>query len=286
MTPTPQLVVRACAKINIGWLVGDRRPDGYHEVTGLIQTIDLADELEVSPEATDGFEVGGVPLRLVAEGRDVTEDDLVIRAARVLAERAPARPTTIRLRKHIPVAAGLGGGSADAAGALVGLNLAWKAGLPAGELTRLAAEVGSDVPALLVGGLLRVFGRGERVHRIGSADRGAFVLGVSDEGLSTAEVYAALEDHRAATGDAIHHNDLEAPAVALRPGLAEQLAAMRGAAGVGFLAGSGPTVVGACATHADAEEVASGVREVFDRVLVVAPSTWGVRVSVGPPAPS
>lgn len=289
MTRRPPVTALGAAKINIGWRVGARRDDGYHDVTGLIQTVSLYDRLDVTAgvEGDGGVvvDVADEPLRLIVAGRPELEreDNLVVTAARVLAEERAPVPATIRLEKAIPVAAGLGGGSADAAAALTALNLVWGAGCAPARLIELGSRIGSDVAPILAGGLVHVSGRGERVRCIGSATAGAFVLGISSEGVSAADAYARFDetDHAKGTG-AWHHNDLEAAAIELVPALAARLDAMRGAgADPVFVAGSGPTVVGVTASEHDARDVAERVRSVLARVEVVTPQPWGVRLSVG-----
>ncbi len=277
--PPRMVVVDAAAKVNVGWRVGPRREDGYHDVSGLLQTITLADRIEIVVEDEPGA------LSVVFPGRPELEvpSNLVCRAADALAERlggeAPA--TMVVVHKRVPVAAGLGGGSADAAGALVGLSVAWGAHLPVRELIDLGSQIGSDVPALMVGGLVSVSGRGERVRGVGSFDDGWLVLGVGAEGASTATVYELFDETGAQPSDALAHNDLELPACELIPPLTDRLATMRAAAGVAFLSGSGPTVVGVAADERRAREIAATVAEAFDEVLVAQPCDWGVRLEMG-----
>lgn len=279
----------AAAKVNMGWRVGARRPDGYHDVCGVIQTISLQDrlELECDDDAAPGdggvvVDVDGAPLRLRAGDRDLeTEDNLVVRAAMAIAERGAPRPTTIDVAKSIPVAAGLGGGSADAAATLVALNVLWGARLPARELVTMGAEVGSDVPALVLGGLVHVSGRGERVRRMGETGGYAFVLGVGSEQVSAAVAYETFDRVGGTEPSALHANDLEAAAYAIVPSLADRVEAMRDAAGVAFVTGSGPTVVGVTAAPEGAEAVADRVRRRFDEVFVATPTDWGVRLVMG-----
>lgn len=264
----------AYAKVNVGWQVGALRDDGYHDVSGLIQTISLTDTLSFSVD--EGI---GVRLSVPDAPELETEDNLVMKAARALGEVVEQRPTNVILHKSIPIAAGLGGGSADAAATLVALNVLWGARRTARQLIELGAEVGSDVPALLVGGLVHASGRGERVRNVGSGDGGAFVLGISPERISAADAYNAIE---ASTGkrSSIFHNDLECAAVALVPALAGRLAAMREACGVAFVAGSGPTVVGAVAEQASAQKAMKQVEPAFSDVLVASPVDRGVQLRV------
>ena len=147
----------ACAKVNWVMEALQRRPDGYHEVRTVLQTIDLCDTLELHSASEMCLEVNG-------EGLPPEQENLVMKAARLLRERADGLPgARMRLSKAIPVAAGLGGGSSDAAAALRGLNELWGLGLPRETLEGVAARLGSDVPFFLHGGTALAEGRGERV---------------------------------------------------------------------------------------------------------------------------
>ncbi|HVE91556.1 MAG TPA: 4-(cytidine 5'-diphospho)-2-C-methyl-D-erythritol kinase [Actinomycetota bacterium] len=288
-------MVDAACKVNIGWSVGGVRPDGYHDVAGTIQTISLLDTLRISTGCADAghmcVEVEGAQVSLQVEPADfealANEDNLVLRAAREVATLAAPLPTSIRLHKSIPVAAGLGGGSADAAAALVGLCVAWGVDLEPGRLESLAVGLGSDVLPILLGGLVHVSGRGERVRSIGSATDGWFVLGISRSQLSTPEVYRALDDlgPDPCHGDQprlLHTNDLEAAALSLCPDTGDGVAAMSEAgAPVVFVSGSGPAVVGVTASEAEARQVASRASGAFSRVVVAQPVPWGVRLRLG-----
>ncbi len=280
-TPPKRVEVWGAAKVNIGWRVGSKRSDGFHDVCGLLHTISLTDRLLI--ETDDG---GDATLLVEVPGHPQLEgsSNIVARAAEALADRADARPTRTRIviHKSIPVAAGLGGGSADAAAALIGLNTAWGSGRTARQLIAIGAEVGSDVPGILLGGLVAVSGRGENVRSAGAADAGWFVLGVGEEGVSAADAYDRLDARpRSLTGSRLDHNDLEAAACSLVDGLAGRLDAMRRAAGVAFVAGSGPTVVGVTADEAHARDVAARMRPNFVDVLLAQPINWGVRMKVG-----
>jgi 4-diphosphocytidyl-2-C-methyl-D-erythritol kinase len=271
--------VEAAAKVNVGWRVGARRADGYHDVCGLMQTISLLDRIEIT--TTDG---GDPTVAVSVPGHPDLEDgsNLVHEAANVLSRVVDPLPTAVVIHKAIPVAAGLGGGSADAAAALVGLNAVWGGGLTARELAARGAEIGSDVPAILAGGLVHASGRGERVRSIGSFDDGWLIVGVSNERVSAADAYASFDrTDDPPNRDALFANDLQAAACELVPGLSDRVAAMEAEAGVAFVSGSGPTVVGVVADEAYASGVAARVRERFADVLVARPITWGVRLHLG-----
>jgi len=154
-----------CAKVNWVLEVLHRRPDGYHEVRTVIQTIDLCDTLELCPASELCLEVNG-------EDLPPEQENLVMKAAHLLRERAGGAPgARMRLSKAIPAAAGLGGGSSDAAAALRGLNELWGLGLSLEALADVAARLGSDVPFFLHGGTALAEGRGERVTPLPDAPR-------------------------------------------------------------------------------------------------------------------
>ena len=151
----------AQAKVNLWLKVVGRRSDGYHLLDSLIAFVDLADTLEVRPSDRLSFELTG-PRAADLAGES---DNLVLKAAYLLADRAGVAPlASIRLGKHIPVAAGLGGGSADAAATLRALSDLWRVALPEAELFDLAASLGADVPMCLGGRTALVSGIGERLQ--------------------------------------------------------------------------------------------------------------------------
>jgi 4-diphosphocytidyl-2-C-methyl-D-erythritol kinase len=169
------------------------------------------------------------------------------------------------------------------------LSVGWGATLAVRELLELGAAIGSDVPALLVGGLVSVSGRGERVRGVGSFDAGWLVLGVGAEQASTAAVYDLFDETGAdasaeggaGLADGLVHNDLELPACELVPLLRERIETMRDAAGVAFVSGSGPTVVGLATDEHDARTIAERVSDAFAEVHVAQPCGWGVRLHLG-----
>ena len=153
--------IKAFAKLNLTFEVLGRRHDGYHEIESIMQTIDLADQLNV--EAADSLSVECDDPELAGDA------NLVWKAAAELAKTRKIQPRAkIRLNKRIPVAMGLGGGSSDAAATLLALNRLWDLGMKTEELASVAAEVGSDVPFFLWGGTALAEGRGERVSPLPS----------------------------------------------------------------------------------------------------------------------
>ncbi len=250
--------VRAPAKVNLCLRLGPLRPDGYHRVTTLVQAVDVYDELELEPAA-----------ETVVEG--FPEDTLVTAALEALGETR-----RVRLEKRIPVAAGLGGGSSDAAAVLRAL----RGERSPNELHELARAIGTDVPFFLSGAETGFCtGRGDRVHALPEFPRGhAFALVPAAEGLSTGEVYAAAEPNpafRAVEGELIRRmhtvrraedvaalmaNDLQAAALRLRPEAGATLEALRDRGALAAqVTGSGPTVFGLFPHRQAAEEAAAAI---------------------------
>ena len=196
------MTVRAPAKINLQLAVGPRRADGYHGLVTVFQAISLYDDVTV----TEGAPAGEDRVLVTGEGADAVpsgRDNLALTAATALARAAGlSRDLTgsieITIRKRIPVAAGLAGGSADAAAALVACNELWNAGLSQGQLREVAADVGSDVAFALMGGTAVGQGRGEQLTLALASGEYHWVLAVAEGALSTPEVYATLDRLRAA----------------------------------------------------------------------------------------
>jgi 4-diphosphocytidyl-2-C-methyl-D-erythritol kinase len=190
--------VRVPAKVNLQLSVGPPRGDGYHDLVTVFHAVSLFDEVTVRPADRASVRVTGEGAASVPAGRS----NLAMRAARALASAALARRAKpavhIDIRKRIPVAAGLAGGSADAAAALVACNELWGTGLSQSELGEVAATVGSDVPFALVGGTAIGQGRGELLSPALTTGTYHWVLAFSSGALSTPEVYAACDRLRAA----------------------------------------------------------------------------------------
>lgn len=279
-----RLTLATHAKVNLYLEVGARRADGYHDIDTVFQTISLHDELliEDAAELSVTFELAeGVGGPAPDPG-----DDLVTRAARAL---APGRGASIAVAKRIPLAAGLAGGSANAAGALIGLNELWALGLQQAELAAIAARLGSDVPYCLTGGLARARGRGELVEPAREGPPLWLVLGMSAARLASAAVYAEHDRagsagtggdpqavlQAAAAGEPralapLLRNDLSAAARRLLPELAAgERALLEAGALAAQLCGSGPTLFGLCLDARHAAQVAAACRTAFARVEVV-----------------
>lgn len=260
--------VGAPAKINLFLRVLGRRTDGYHDLETLVTPISLRDRVRLRAHADRSFRTLSLELRLTGEpplieGIPVDQTNLALRAASGLAERCRVRGfAEIELDKRIPHAAGLGGGSADAAAVLRALNDLWGCGLSGGELIEVAAATGSDVPALLDGGPVLAKGRGERVEPVvASAFR--WVLLMPAVRVATADAFRWWDEDgarsgpdpdeavaAAATGDVralapLLLNDLQ-DAVSRRCPQVESArqALLTGGALAAVMCGSGPTVAG------------------------------------------
>ena len=233
------MTLEAHAKVNLTLEVLGVRPDGYHDLRSMVAPIPLHDDVELLP-APDGV--------LSADAMDGVppESDLCLRAARVLAAATGCgRGVRIRVTKRIPMGAGLGGGSSDAAAVLNGLNSLWELNLPEERLCEIGATVGSDVPALVPGVPVLMEGRGERVSRIAADALGVrmedLVLHVPPVFSSTAEVYREFREE----DRGICENDLQPAACRLHPEIAAALDMLRarGLSGV-RMSGSGSAVFG------------------------------------------
>lgn len=247
--------LRAPAKVNLTLEVLRRRPDGYHEVATILQAVGLWDELALEEAEALSFRCSVPEL----DGAD----NLVVKAANLLASEGNSnRGAAISLTKRIPVAGGLGGGSADAAAALVGLNALWGLGLSHERLSALAAQLGSDVPFFLSGGTAIATGRGELVTSLPAVRLAWLVVVAPDVTLprKTASLYGALTAADYAGGRATEHavarltkgaaldaamlvNAFERVAYRVFPSLASFADAMRAAGAERVhLAGSGPSL--------------------------------------------
>lgn len=223
----PSVNVRVPAKINLGLGVGAVREDGFHPLATVYQAVDLYDEVRATLDETGTLSITTVadPTGAPAEGVPEGLDNLAVRAAALLRERAGVDSgVELAVRKVIPVAGGMAGGSADAAAALVACNELWGLGWSRHDLEPIAAELGSDVPFLLHGGNAIGGGRGETVSPVLARGSYHWVLAINDAGLSTAEVYAEFDRLHAddEPGEPEVADDLLA---ALRSGDAEQLGA-------------------------------------------------------------
>lgn len=267
--PRSSVRVKAPGKINVYLAVGALQDDGYHELATAYQAVSLCDDV-VARRADDfGVHVSGA----VDLGRVPTDgSNLAVRAARLLAARTGYRGgVRLSIDKRVPVTGGMGGGSADAAAALVACDALWGTGVGREELLGMAAELGSDVPFCLAGGTAIGTGRGDELTPVLATGTFEWVLAIAPFGLSTPTVFAELDRHRsrhaldiapAPTAPRVDNgvlqalragdptmlaehmvNDLQAPALKLAPPLVDVLeAGERAGALAGMVSGSGPTI--------------------------------------------
>lgn len=278
-----KILVKAPAKINLSLDVMHKRPDGYHEVEMVMTTIDLADRIELSLLEEDRIVIH-------SHNRFVPDDqrNLAYQAAHLLKERFQVKKgVIIGIEKTIPVAAGLAGGSSDAAATLRGLNKLWELGLTLDELAELGAEIGSDVSFCVYGGTALATGRGEIIKQIPAPPTCWVVLAKPFIGVSTADVYRRLNV------DKIQHpptkemisaiekgdfhgvcnsvgNVLEDVTLSLYPEVAQIKDQMKrfGADAV-LMSGSGPTVFSLVEHDSRMHRIYNGLRGFCDQVFAV-----------------
>jgi 4-diphosphocytidyl-2-C-methyl-D-erythritol kinase len=270
------LQMQAHAKVNVFLRVLGRRDDGYHDVETLLLPISLADQVTVEPAGELTVSIEGP----AAEGVPPDDGNLAIRAARALAAEvgaggSEAPGARITIEKRIPVAAGLGGGSADAAATLLLLDELWAVGSGRDGLARLAAEIGSDVPALLLGEPAYAEGRGERVAPV-LVQSTTWIVKPFAFGVSSADAYAWWDEQAATGPDAgaliaaaeagnnsllgsALYNDLQGPVAARHPEISQTIETFIEAGAEGaVMSGSGPTVAALC-PFATAPDIARAV---------------------------
>ncbi|WP_352427001.1 4-(cytidine 5'-diphospho)-2-C-methyl-D-erythritol kinase [Bacillus sp. FSL K6-2865] len=278
-----RILEKAPAKINLSLDVTSKRPDGYHEVEMIMTTIDLADRIELTEQPEN-------VIRVASHNRFVPDDqrNLAYQAAKLLKERFQVKKgVSIMITKVIPVAAGLAGGSSDAAATLRGLNRLWDLKLSVEELAELGAEIGSDVSFCVYGGTALATGRGEKIRHISAPPHCWVVLAKPTIGVSTAEVYRRLNLQQVrhpdvqAMIDAIEEksfqkvcgqlgNVLESVTLSLHPEVAMIKNQMKrfGADAV-LMSGSGPTVFGLVQYESKVQRIYNGLRGFCDQVYAV-----------------
>lgn len=282
------LTLRTSAKVNLVLEVLGKRGDGYHELSTVLQAVDLFDRLVLEEDEALAFRTTDPELP--------TDDaNLVVRAARLLREAAGVtRGARITLEKRIPVAAGLGGGSSDAAATLWGLNRLWRLGWGRERLAGLAADLGTDIPFFLSGGRALGTGRGERLRPLPATPAMSLVLVKPRFPLSTREVYArvpsGLQDDGSRTRRLVRalgsrdssriamslYNALEAVVEPAYPEITRIKQALLSAGALASLmSGSGPTVLGVARSPDHA-------RQLRRRVTTASWSAWAVRTLAAP----
>ncbi|XXM71860.1 4-(cytidine 5'-diphospho)-2-C-methyl-D-erythritol kinase [Lysinibacillus sphaericus] len=278
-----RLSVKAPAKINLSLDVLHKRPDGYHEVEMIMTTIDLADRIELTNLSED-------TIKILSHNRFVPDDgrNLAYQAAQLLKDRLNIKQgVAISIDKVIPVAAGLAGGSSDAAATLKGLNQLWDLGLSTDELADLGAEIGSDVSFCVYGGTALATGRGEKIEHLPAPPNCWVILAKPTIGVSTADVYKNLNVRNikhpdtAAMISALNRgsysdicanlgNVLESVTLDLYPEVAQIKDQMeRFGADAVLMSGSGPTVYGLVQYESRLHRIYNGLRGFCDQVFAV-----------------
>ena len=307
----------APAKVNLSLEILGRRPDGYHELRSVVMPVSLFETVEVRARADAEVRVETVAedgVSLAALDGLPPEKHLAAKAVRAM-QRAlgcPKRGADVRIVKRVPIGAGMAGGSADAAGTLACLRAMWAPDMPEADWLAAGAAVGSDVPALMLGGAVLMEGRGERVSRLLAPDEHPapfwLVVVFPDYSVSTKEVYAAADEPSAAEGltappdlwqnlaRSVRHGDARAASGRLFNGLQNTVSrlhpptsrfclALRAAGALGtLLSGSGSAVFGLAGSEKEAHEVRRrlppGMRS---RVVKTMPD--GVMAAHGPLVP-
>jgi 4-diphosphocytidyl-2-C-methyl-D-erythritol kinase len=266
---SPVVHARAPGKINVFLKVGAVMDDGYHDLATAFQAVSLYEDVRAS--AADGFSVAFTG-SIDTSGLAVDESNLAIKAARALAKATGyTGGVHLEIDKNVPIAGGMGGGSADAAATLLACDTLWGTEVSKEELLRIAATLGADVPFAVTGGTAIGTGRGDQLSPALAKGQFHWVLALAEFGMSTPSVYDELDRHRTRHAQDIFpaqvqptvdanvlqalragdpamladtmHNDLQAPALQLAPGLGRvlELGEANGAL-AGILSGSGPTV--------------------------------------------
>lgn len=278
-----KLLLKAPAKINLSLDVLNKRKDGYHEVEMVMTTIDLADRLEM-------MELKENEIKIISRNRFVPDDqrNLAYQAAQLVKERYGIKQgVSIAIDKIIPVAAGLAGGSSDAAATLRGLNELWKLGASTEELAELGKEIGSDVAFCVHGGTALATGRGEKIAKLPAPPNCWVILAKPSIGVSTGDIYKNLQLDRLRHPDtekmvsAIWEKDyegichemgnvLESVTLKMHPEvlhIKDQMS--RFGADAVLMSGSGPTVFGLVQYDSRLQRIYNGLRGFCDQVFAV-----------------
>lgn len=293
------ITIRAAAKVNLYLAVGPKRSDGFHPLATCFQSVGLYDDIFAAPAPA-------VSLTIAGNGRHLPtgESNLAVRAAHLLAKHAGLARYGARLHVHkrIPIAGGMAGGSADAAGTLVALNKLWDVGASDDDLCQLGAQLGSDVPFCVRGGTQLGGGRGEELTAVPCPTTGKFLIVTMRRGLSTPRVFNEFDRHppvqlpalddaflRALrrgdwAGIAAHRrNDLQAAALTLHPGAKATIDWFTARGVPAMISGSGPTVLAYLHDAADAEPLAQSAAQLPDvaQTFVASAPVAGVEVLEG-----
>jgi len=309
LSAQPLVAASAPGKINLFFSVGPLQNDGYHQVASVYQAMNLREFVVVAP--ADDWRVGvtGSLTETHLDAVPTDKSNLVVESAWFVAAQAgieTAAPTSFAIQKHVPVAGGMGGGSADAAAAIVAVNELWCAGLSDKKLRSAAGALGADVPFALLGETAVGTGIGDKLEPVQVAGELHWVLVPNEFGLSTPAVFAKLDDLREARGEnpskspkaevpadllealkradaaalaPLLHNDLQEAAVALRPELAKLLqAGIDAGALAAIVSGSGPTIALLAADAADAHAIALRMRVYSPQAFATSGPAAGARI--------
>ena len=281
------VTVKANAKINLTLDILSKRLDGYHEVEMVMQSVGLFDTIRMERQQT------GISLRMDTEELLADETNLAWKAARLFSDVYRIQEgVSIEIEKRIPIAAGLAGGSADAAGVLIGMNRLFGKGLTAKDLCALGEQIGSDIPFCIEGGTMLATGRGEILHRLPDLPPLFVVLAKPPVSVSTAWAYRNYDE----TG-ALYHPDTKAMITALSDGRVDHVASclanvleevtqkeytiietykrvlMNNGAIASLMSGSGPTVFALAKTKTDANRAAAALAKDYpDTAVFVVPT--------------
>lgn len=290
------LTLRAAAKINLALHVTGQRADGYHLIESLVAFADAGDRIGLSPAASDRFTLSGRFSAQVPDGTGSNDANLVLKARDLLRQALEARgraagPVHIHLEKNLPVASGIGGGSADAAATLGGLNSIWEADVPKEDLKAIGLTLGADLPMCLTARPLIAKGIGEEIVLVAEFPAFPMVLVNPLVHVPTPDIFRALAsklnpplDMPASPTDAtgwLHalrgmRNDLELPARAKAPQIAEASALLAGAGGrLVRMSGSGATCFGIFTRMEEAEAAAKELSAARPDWYVAASQTAG-----------
>ena len=316
LTPA-SVTASAPGKVNLFLGVGGLRADGYHDVCSVYLALDRRDRVKVTPADDWSVSVSGSLPQAHLDRVPLDQSNIVVAAARLVARLAGIanpQPLHFAIEKHIPVAGGMGGGSADAAAAMVAVNQIYCTGLTHEQLISSAVELGADVPFALLGGCALGRGAGELLESIEVNREHAFVLLANDKPISTPGAYRRFDELVAEQGqdpfalatpipaaealaelnadsdtplEAIIFNDLELPALDQLPELDADLdlparfEAPRATAYASFVSGSGPTIAFACVDRPGAEVFQAQLAEIGRYAVVASGPAAGARIESG-----
>lgn len=283
-----KVIASAPGKINIFFAVGPLGADGFHDVFSIYQALNLREEITVTASSEWLVKVSGALSAEQLSAVPTGEENLVVRAAKIVAAAAEIQqphPVKFEISKNVPVAGGMGGGSADAAAALMAVDELWCTGVEGDALLKAAAELGADVPFALLGGTAIGTGKGHELVPLESVKRLHWVLVANQKGLSTPSVYKRLDELRSGRGQdptkvpkptapkellaallsgdpllvaPLLHNDLQEAALDLMPELSETIAnGLAAGALAAMVSGSGPTIALLAQDSAAASAIAS-----------------------------